>query len=74
MKNYLCKKCYTHIENSSFPSIGGCPKGGHHEWVDLGEVGNINYQCKKCALLVQSKSLPSIGGCSSGGHHEWKKL
>jgi len=74
MKNYQCSKCATHIKKDSTPSYGGCPKGGNHDWKDLGTVGNDNYQCKKCALLVQSKSTPSYGGCPSGGNHDWKKL
>jgi len=74
MKNYLCHKCNTHIQNASLPSAFNCPGGGHHQWTDLGEVGSSNYQCKKCALLVQSKSMPSAFNCPSGGHHQWTKL
>lgn len=74
MKNYQCKKCKTHITNSSTPSVFSCPGGGHHQWTDLGEVGTTNYQCKKCGTLVKSKSTPSVFSCPSDGHHQWNKL
>ena len=60
MKNYQCSKCSAAIKNGSSPSVANCPKGGHHSWTDLGEVGTVNYQCKKCAVLIQSKSSPSV--------------
>ena len=60
MKNYQCSKCGTHIKNASTPSVFNCPSGGHHQWTDLGEVGDTNYQCKKCGLLLQSKSSPGV--------------
>jgi DNA-directed RNA polymerase subunit RPC12/RpoP len=74
MKNYLCQKCKTHLQNDSQPSAFNCPKGGTHQWTNLGDVGSTNYQCKKCALLVQSKSMPSAFNCPSGGTHQWTKL
>lgn len=74
MKNYQCKKCGTHITNDKTPSVLNCPKGGHHQWTDLGEVGTTNYQCKKCGLLLKSKNTPSVLNCLSGGHHQWTKL
>ena len=74
MKNYCCSKCGTHIKNASSPNTSGCPKGGYHQWVDLGAVGDSNYQCKKCGLLVQSKSSPNTSGCTSGGYHQWTKM
>lgn len=74
MKNYQCKKCSTHVQNSSTPKSFNCPSGGMHSWTDLGEVGPTNYQCKKCALLVQSKSTPRSFNCPSGSMHSWSKL
>lgn len=74
MKNYQCKKCSTHVQNSSTPKSFNCPSGGMHSWTDLGEVGPTNYQCKKCALLVQSKSTPKSFNCPSGSMHSWTKL
>ena len=74
MKNWQCKKCGTHIKIEGTPNYGGCPKGGNHDWSNIGDVGDLNYQCKKCALLVQTKSTPNYGGCPSGGNHDWKKL
>lgn len=74
MKNYQCKKCTTHVKNSTRPSSLNCPSGGSHQWTDLGAVGTDNYQCKKCALLLQSKSRPSSLNCPSGGSHQWTKM
>ncbi len=72
MKNYQCKKCQTHITKDKTPSAFGCSEG-HHQWTDLGEVGDTNYQCKKCNLLLKSKKTPSAFGCTEG-HHSWNKL
>ena len=74
MKNYQCTKCSVSVKGDSTPNYAGCPKGGHHQWTDLGEVGIANYQCKKCGILVQSKSTPNYAGCPSSGHHQWNKL
>lgn len=74
MRNYQCAKCGVSIKSNTSPSPSGCPKGGFHQWFDLGEVGNDNYQCKKCGTLVQSKSHPSPSGCPNGGFHQWNKL
>jgi DNA-directed RNA polymerase subunit RPC12/RpoP len=80
MKNYLCRKCKTHIESASQPSNYNCPSGGlnsFHEWTNLGDVGSTNYQCKKCGVLVHSASTPSTYNCPTGGlnsFHQWTKL
>ncbi|MCQ2307416.1 MAG: hypothetical protein MJ000_07625 [Bacteroidales bacterium] len=74
MKNYQCKKCGTLIQSEKTPSSFNCPKGGMHQWQDLGEVGTDTYQCKKCGLIVNSKKTPSSFGCTSGGMHQWNKL
>lgn len=74
LKNYLCPKCSTLIKSPKFPSGMGCPSGGLHKWVDLGEVGDDVFQCKKCSILLRSKSFPSSTGCPSGGLHQWNKL
>lgn len=74
MKNYLCAKCGTAIQSEKTPSAFNCLKGGHHQWTDLGEVGNDNYQCKKCGLLLKSKKTPAAFSCAIGGHHQWTKL
>ena len=77
MKNFQCIKCETHVESANRPASGtNCPSGGHHQWVDLGEVGDVNIQCKKCGLLIQAKSpgAASATNCPSGGHHQWTKL
>jgi len=74
MKNFLCHKCKTQLQNASTPGVPNCPGGGHHQWTDLGEVGSTNYQCKKCGALVQSKSTPSFPNCPATGHHQWTKL
>jgi predicted nucleic acid-binding Zn-ribbon protein len=74
MKNFQCKKCGTHLHADNMPSIAGCPSGGSHTWIKLGDVGSKNYQCKKCSTLLQVDNMPSIAGCPSGGSHTWKKL
>jgi hypothetical protein len=74
MKNYQCGKCAVLIQNAATPSPFNCPKGGNHQWSDLGEVGSVNYQCRKCALLLHSKASPSPFGCTAGGNHQWNKL
>jgi DNA-directed RNA polymerase subunit RPC12/RpoP len=74
MKNFQCSKCSTAIQSDKTPSVFNCPKDGHHQWTDLGEVGTVNYQCKKCALLLKSKNTPSAFNCAGGGHHQWTKL
>ncbi len=74
MKNYQCNKCGTLINSQSRPAVFGCPSGGHHQWTDLGESGNIPYQCSKCGTLINSHSRPAVFGCPSGGHHQWNKL
>jgi len=51
MKNYLCKKCRTLLQNPARPSSFNCPGGGQHQWTDLGEAGSSNYQCGKCGFL-----------------------
>jgi len=74
MKNYQCSKCGTALQSDKTPSTFNCPKGGYHQWTDLGEVGPNNYQCKKCGLLLKSKNTPSASNCPSGGYHQWTKL
>jgi len=74
MKNYLCSKCSTSLQSEKSPAVVNCPKGGHHQWSDLGETGPNNYQCRKCGLLLKSKNSPGVVNCSSGGHHQWSKL
>lgn len=74
MKNFQCKKCATALQSERMPSSFNCPKGGMHQWTDLGEVGLNNYQCKKCGLLLKSKNTPSSFNCPSGGMHQWTKL
>ena len=74
MKNYQCKKCRTALKSERQPSSLNCPKGGSHQWHDLGEVGTVTYQCKKCGLLLKSKNQPSSLNCPNGGSHQWNKL
>lgn len=74
LKNYLCPKCSTSIKSPKFPSGIGCPSGGLHKWIDLGEVGDDAFQCKKCAILLRSKSVPRSAGCPTDGLHQWNKL
>jgi len=73
-RNYLCKKCVSLVCMRKSPAYTKCPKGGVHEWTDLGECGANPYQCAKCATLVRSKKTPSYTSCPSGGVHDWKKL
>lgn len=74
MRNYFCKNCRTVIRNAVKPSVFNCPKGGQHQWSDLGEVGATPYQCKKCGILVESKPQPSPYDCPESGTHQWSKL
>jgi hypothetical protein len=75
MHNYLCKKCKTLLQSQGHsPNSSGCPSGGTHSWVNLGETGDKNYQCKKCATLIKTKSSPNSTGCPSGSTHTWIKL
>ena len=74
MKNYQCRKCGTLIQSDRRPHLNGCPSGGLHEWVDLGECGATPYQCRKCGTLIQNDKRPYLNGCPSGGLHEWIKL
>lgn len=74
MNNYQCKKCSTLVQINSQPNSFNCPSGGHHQWNNLREVGDISYQCKKCGTLVKSKSQPPSFNCPSGSHHSWSKL
>jgi len=46
MKNYMCHKCKTHLQNASQPSTFNCPGGEMHQWTNLGDIGSTNYQCK----------------------------
>lgn len=74
LKNFQCQKCETLVRKDKSPTSGGCPKGGNHNWKDLGTVGNDSYLCKKCSTLVKSKAIPTSYGCPNGGNHSWKKL
>ena len=56
---YSCKKCGQAIKKDTSPNSSGCSRASYHQWMRLGEVGNINFSCKKCGLLVQTKSTPS---------------
>ena len=75
MQNFQCKKCGILIQaNSTPPSTNnGCPKGGSHDWYDLGTVGTKNYQCKNCGTLIQANSTPPSVGCPKG-YHDWYEL
>lgn len=74
IKNYLCLKCEILVKKDTIPSYSACPKGGNHNWKDLGFYGDNQFLCKKCSLLLKSKSMPNCAGCPKGGNHEWKKL
>ena len=74
IRNYQCRKCGILVWQDRTPSYSGCPAGGSHSWVNLGEVGDKNYQCRKCATLVRSKQTPSYTGCPAGSSHSWRKL
>ena len=74
MKNYQCRKCGTLIQSDRMPRSIGCPSGGTHDWVDLGEYGTTPYQCRKCGTLIQSDRMPRSIGCPSGGTHDWTRL
>lgn len=71
---FQCRECETLIKKDSSPSSLGCPKGHHHDWKKLAEVGDTNYQCRECGTTIQANASPSSLGCPSGGHHNWKKL
>ncbi|MBQ6534692.1 MAG: hypothetical protein IJI37_05930 [Opitutales bacterium] len=73
-RNYLCKKCASHVCMKSMPASAKCPKGGIHQWHDLGECGTLIYQCAKCSTIVGSKRIPNYAACPSGGLHDWKRL
>lgn len=74
MKNFQCKKCGTLVQSNSTPTSSGCPSGGFHSWVNLGETGSKNFQCKKCGTLVRSNNTPPSSGCPSENFHSWVKL
>jgi predicted nucleic acid-binding Zn-ribbon protein len=71
---YCCRKCGHAIKKESSPNTSGCSRASYHEWIRLGEVGDINYSCKKCGLTVQTKSSPSTSGCPDSSYHEWHRL
>ncbi len=76
MPNYwfCCKKCTQVIKKDTSPNTSGCSKASYHEWIKIGEFGEINYSCKKCGLIVQTKNAPNTSGCSSSSYHEWHRL
>ena len=74
IRNYQCRKCGTLVWQDRTPSYSGCPAGGSHSWVSLGNVGSNAYQCKKCGTLVYSERTPSYTGCPAGSSHSWRKL
>lgn len=76
MKNFECRKgCSTTLQSENTPNGGTCPKGGSHNWSDLGRVGMNNYECRKgCGAHLKSESTPNGGTCPKGGSHNWSKL
>jgi len=74
LNNWLCQKCRTLIQSRNKPSSGYCPSGGHHQWNNLGRVGNTVYQCADCGISVESREKPSSAYCPSGGHHRWNRI
>ena len=74
VKNWLCHKCSTKVQSAQRPSSIHCPGGGHHQWTNLGEVGETVYLCDKCSTKVKSKNRPSSIHCPAGGHHRWNRL
>lgn len=74
LNNWLCRKCKACVQSKNRPSAAYCPPGGHHQWNNLGRVGNTLYQCGKCSTIVESKDKPSSSYCPSGGHHQWRRL
>ena len=74
LKNYLCIKCETLVKKDKYPSFSGCPKGGNHNWKNLGTYGDNQFLCKRCSVFLKSKYIPNCAGCPKAGNHEWKKL
>ena len=72
--NWLCRKCRTLVQAADKPSSSYCPSGGHHQWNNLGRVGNTLYQCNRCNTTVASKDKPSSAYCPAGGLHQWNRL
>ena len=38
MTNYQCERCGAQIKNANTPTTRGCPKGGDHNWNNLGRA------------------------------------
>jgi rubrerythrin len=74
MKNYLCKKCGTLVQNEQRPNVSGCPKAPSHDWYDLGKCGSKKFQCKKCGILVHSEQRPDVRGCPKAPFHDWYEI
>lgn len=77
IKNYQCKKCGIQVERDMQPNnTYGCPNGGYHSWVCLGDYGDTLYQCSVCGTVVRSKFPPlaATGACPKGNVHKWFKL
>ncbi len=71
---YICKSCAICIKKTNLPSSSGCSNSTFHNWVRVGEVGEINYCCKSCGITIQTNYLPSSSGCPNATFHSWYKL
>jgi DNA-directed RNA polymerase subunit RPC12/RpoP len=67
---YKCIRCGSGTSASSHPTIGGCSKGGKHQWV-VEDGTRKQYKCIKCGSGVSANSHPLVGKCTKGGEHEW---
>jgi len=74
MKNYVCARCGTVLQQDSQPRITPCPAGMNHQFYDVGTVGSTAYQCVKCGVIVQSDGQPKYAPCKSGTNHQWSRL
>jgi len=77
----MCSRCGSLVENFTYPSSAGCPKGGSHRWISLCSKGSLvarpglkPYQCGRCGALVYCATYPSTAGCPAGGNHRWVRL
>lgn len=71
---FVCKACNQKQRALSTPSRAYCLKAETHDWINLGEVGDVNYHCKHCGTTVLTSKTPRERDCSTAGTHTWTNL